>query len=101
MALTYFQWIYGITQLAAVFLSIIAGGIAIHVFKQSKHGHLKAWKFLMVALLLFALEMIFGALKIFGIYANPWITHVIPSFILVFVIAALLTQINIAKGWYE
>lgn len=99
--LTYFEWIYGITQLTAVFLSIIAGFIAITMFKHSRRAHLSAWKYLLAGLILFAAEMIFGALKIFGIYSNPWITHVIPSFLLVLVIAALVRQIEINRGWIE
>jgi hypothetical protein len=50
---------------------------------------------------LFAVEEVLGALKTFGIYSTPHLTHVIPFFILLFVIAGVLAQINITKGWLE
>lgn len=60
---------------------------------------LQAWKFLIIALILFTLEEVVGSLKTFGIYSTPHLTHVIPSFLLVFLIAALVKQIEINKGW--
>ena len=56
---------------------------------------------MIIALLLFAVEEVVGALKTFGIYETPHLTHVLPFFILLFVIAAVLTQINITRGWIE
>ena len=100
--LTPYDWIYGIAILTAVFLSIVAGFIALTLFeKTTQRKYLAAWKPLIVALILFAFEEIFGALKVFGIWSTPWLTHVIPSFILVFLIAALLKQINITRGCGE
>jgi len=97
--LTVYDWIYGIAQLAAAFLSIIAGFIAISIFKAShKQKLLKAWKMLVVALVLFAVEEILGALKTFGVYSTPHLTHIVPSFLLVFLIAALIIQINVNRG---
>jgi len=97
--LTPYDWIYGIAILTAVFLSIVAGIIAMSMFaKATQRKYLSAWKFLIIALVLFAFEEVFGALKVFGVWSTPWLTHVIPSFILVFLIAALLRQINISKG---
>lgn len=99
MPLTIYDWIYGSGQIGAVILSIIAGIIAISMFKQArKRKLLQAWKYLIPALVLFAFEEIFGALRTFGVYSNPWITHVIPSFILAFLIASLVVQIQINKG---
>lgn len=89
-------------MLAAVGLSIVAGAIAMHMFQLShRRKYLAAWKPLCIALVLFAFEEIFGALKVFGIWGNAWLTHVIPSFILVFLIAALIKQINITRGCDE
>jgi len=97
--LTPYDWIYGITLITNVFLSIIAGAIALGLFtKTSQKKILGAWKYLLIALILFAVQGIFGALKVLGIWSTPWLTHVIPSFIIVFLIAALLKQINITKG---
>ena len=56
---------------------------------------------MIIALVLFAVEEVIGALKTFGIYETPHLTHVIPFFILLFVIAAIVIQINITKGWLE
>ena len=94
-----YDWIYGIAQLAAAFLSILAGIIAISMLRAStKQKLLKAWKMLIVALVLFAVEEILGALKTFGVYSTPHLTHIVQSFILVFLIAALIIQINVNKG---
>jgi hypothetical protein len=100
--LTPYDWIYGITEITNVFLCIIAGLLAVGLFsKASQKKYLGAWKYLLVALILFAMEGIFGALKVLGIWSTPWLTHVIPSFILLFLIAALNKQINITRGCDE
>lgn len=100
--LTPYDWVYGIANITNVFLSVIAGIIAISLFeKTSQRKYLSAWQPLLIALILFAIEEIVGALKIFGIWSTPWLTHVIPSFILVFLIAALAKQINITRGCHE
>ena len=102
MALTPYDWIYGITQLAAVFLSIVAGFIAISMFQQAARSkYLAAWKPMLIALVLFVVEEILGVLRTFGIWSTPYLTHVVPSFILVFLIAALVKQINITRGCEE
>jgi len=102
MPLTPYDWIYGIALITAVFLSLIAGFIALSLFEKARERKiLSAWKPLIVALILFALEEIVGALKVFGIWSTPWLTHVIPSFILIFLIAALVKQINITRGCEE
>lgn len=101
-ALTPYDWAYGIAQLAAVFLSIIAGLIAISMFKvSSEHPHLRPWRFMIVTLVLFAVEEVLGALRTFGVWSTPHLTHLVPSFILGFLIAALINQIQVNKGWVE
>ncbi|MBW2969576.1 hypothetical protein KY309_00570 [Candidatus Woesearchaeota archaeon] len=100
--LTLYEWIYGISALTAVFLSIISGIIALSMLKEAKQRkYLAAWRPLIIALVLFAMEEIVGALKIFGIWDVPWLRHVIPSLILVFFIWALIIQINITRGYKE
>lgn len=100
--LTTYDWLLGTAELAAVFLSIIAGILALTLFRQAKAQKiLRAWRWLILALVLFAIEEIIGAIKSFGIFVTPYLTHIIPFFILLFLIAALITQINITKGWME
>ena len=93
------MYLQGIIELAATFLSIVAGIIGSTVFFQaSKKKEYAPWKPLSIVLILFAFEEIFGALKSFGIYSTPWITHVLPSVILGFLIYALVLQILAAEG---
>lgn len=100
--LTTYDWMLGIAELAAAFLSIVAAVIAISMFKTSHQQKiLAAWKWMIIALVIFTVEEVLGALKSFGIYSTPHLTHVIPFFIVLFVIAALITQINITKGSTE
>ena len=99
---TTYEWIYGIAQFAAAFLSVIAGIIALSMFGATReYKTLRSWKYLIIGLVLFAVEEVIGALKTFGIYSTPYLTHVIPFFILLFVIAGVIVQINITKGWLE
>jgi len=95
--LTPYDWVYGIATLTAVFLSVIAGVIALGMFEQARQRkHLAAWKPLIIALVLFAVEETVGALKIFGVYSTTWLTHVIPSFIMLFLIAAITASLDVA-----
>ncbi len=98
--LTTYDWVYGSCQIGAVLLSIIAGIIAVSMLSQaSKRKQLRAWPYLLWALLFFAIEEILGALKTFGIYSTPWLTHVVPGIILAFLITALVIQIQVTKGY--
>lgn len=100
--LTPYEWAYGIAQLAAVFLAIIAGFIALSMFMESaRHPHLRSWRYLIIALTLFAIEEIIGAMRTFGVWSTPYLTHIVPSLILAFLIAALIVQIQTNKGWVE
>ncbi|MBW3002513.1 hypothetical protein KY338_05135 [Candidatus Woesearchaeota archaeon] len=99
---TTYEWIYGITQFSAGFLSVVAGIIALSLFRTARQNKImRSWRFLIIGLVLFAVEEVIGALKTFGIYSTPHLTHVIPFFILLFVIAGVLAQIKITKGWLE
>ncbi|MBU0615462.1 MAG: hypothetical protein KJ601_05185 [Nanoarchaeota archaeon] len=53
---------------------------------------------LLVALVFFSLTEIFGALRAFGIYESPFLTHIIPTAILGFLIAALIMEIYRKNG---
>ena len=99
---TTYDWIYGVAQFAAAFLSVVAGIIAISMFAAAKkYSYLASWRYLGIALILFAVEEVVGALKTFGIYSTPHLTHVLPFFVLLFVIIAVIVQINITKGWIK
>lgn len=99
MQLTTYAWLLGVAQLAAVFLSIVAGIIALSMFKQSREKkYLRSWTLMILVLILFAVVEAIGALREFGIYSIPWLRHIIPSFMLLLLIMALIRQINITKG---
>lgn len=87
----------GVLQTANFILAIVAGLIAASLFSESTRKALRPWRPLAIALIFFALEEIFGALRSFNIYTSSWITHVIPSVIMVFLIAALVMQIMLIR----
>lgn len=94
MALTLYEWIYGVTQFAVAFLSLNAIVVSIILMRVAwKQERLTPWRFLLIALILFAIEEILGTLVTFGIINPTFWTHVVPSFIMVFLIAALLSQL--------
>ena len=98
--LTIYDWVYGISQISAVILVIIAGFIAVSLFSSArKIKKLHAWKWMIPALILFAVVEILGVLRTFGIYSTPFLTHILPGVILGFLIVALVVQININRGW--
>ena len=88
-------YIEGILKIANLFLAVVAGLIAITLFKASrKRTYLKPWYILIVALILFSIQQILGALRAFNIYSTPHLTHIIPTILLGFLIWALVLQIN-------
>lgn len=98
--LSAFDWVYGIAQLTALFLAIFAAFFATTLFKSSKQfAMLGAWRYLIITIVLFAVEELLGTLRSFGVFATPHLTHIVPSFVLIFLIAALQRQISINKGW--
>jgi len=100
--LTLYDWVYGIAQLTAVFLSIIAGFVALSLIKESReHKMMVAWKYLIFSVVFFAAGEIFGALESFGIHRSEFATHVLASLTLVCLIAALSRQVLVNKGWVE
>lgn len=93
------DYVEGLLKIANVFLSVVAGLIAIALFRASQgKEHLKAWKFLIVVLLLFAVQEIFGALRAFQIFSSPYVTHIIPTAMLGFLVAAVLAQIEVHRS---
>ncbi|MFH2027724.1 MAG: hypothetical protein ABIJ08_01165 [Nanoarchaeota archaeon] len=93
----YVFYIEGILKIANVILAVVAGGIAITIFRVSHHRGktLKPWKFLTLALVFFAFQEIFGALRSFKIYEHPYLTHIIPTIIIAFVLTAIILETNI------
>jgi len=98
--LTVYDWIYGVSQLAAMFLALFAAILSLTLFKTSKEFKvLGAWKWMIAVIVLIAVEELLGTLRTFGVWATPHLTHVVPSIILLFLMAALIRQIQINKGW--
>lgn len=90
------QYLEGILKIAILVLSLVAGAIAISLIKISKkRKELNAWLLLIIALIFFAVQVILGALRAFNIFESPYLTHIVPTVILVFLAIALLKQINI------
>ena len=93
------SYIEGILKIANLFLALVAGGIALSIFSHAwRNKELKAWRALIIALVLFVVQMILGALRAFGIYESPYLTHINVSLLLAFLIWALILQISVVKG---
>ncbi|MBT3304151.1 hypothetical protein HN592_04700 [Candidatus Woesearchaeota archaeon] len=90
----------GVLQLTVVFLAIAAGLISLTLFRVSrKNPELVAWKSLMVVLVLFAIVEIVGVLDAFNIWREiNYMRHIIPSFVLIFMIIAIIQQIWVTKA---
>lgn len=94
------SYIEGILKIANLFLVLVAGGIAISVFYHAwKNRELRAWKPMIIALLLFGVQQVLGMLRAFGIYESSFLTHVNVSLLLAFVVYALILQIGVVKGY--
>ena len=93
------NFVEGIFKIANLFLSLIAGILAISLFKLSvkKKKNLTPWKVLIIALIFFVIQETLGALRAFSIFESPYLTHVVPTIILGLLIIALALQINM-KG---
>ena len=79
------DFLEGLLKISNLVLSVIAGIIAASMFKISQERKsLRAWKVLIVVLLLFVVQQILGALRAFGIYSSPFLTHVNVSILLDF-----------------
>jgi predicted membrane-bound dolichyl-phosphate-mannose-protein mannosyltransferase len=91
------QYLEGILKIANLLLATFAGIVAISLFRASKKKEFRPWRMLIIALVFFAIQQILGALRAFNIFSTPYLTHIAVSIILVFLIIALLAQININK----
>ena len=103
MPLSYYDWIYGITQLAAGFLAVFAGIICISMLRMGKTRMLRAWRPLLIALLLFTAGQVIGGLRTFGVVPSTGVwsfaVHILVSGILAFMIVALVIQLQVNRGW--
>ena len=96
-----YDWIYGIAQLTAVFLAVVAGFVAVKSLRSSKGNKFLAWKFLFTALVLFAVNEILGALDTFDVIEPVFWTYLIPLFVFLSFITALILQILVQKRWLK
>ena len=90
----------GMLQLTNMFLAIIAGGIAISMFKvagKKADPSLRPWKFLLFALVIYAVLQIVAVLRSFNIFETPFLTHVIVSVLLFFVIIGLIIELEVVR----
>ena len=85
------EWIL---KFANLFFSIIAGGIAISLFRYRKKQDMKPWFLLIIVLVLFAVQEILGMLRALQIYETPHLTHLNPTIMLALLIWALILQIK-------
>ena len=101
--LTFYDWIYGVTQLAVGFLAVIAGIICLSMLQSSKHRELRAWRAVLIGLFLFICLQVIGGLRTFGMIPNTgiwlFIVHVLVSGILGLLILAITIQLQVNRGW--
>lgn len=89
-------YLEGILKIANLFLSLVAGLIAISLIKSStKKNYLKPWYILITVLVLFAFQQVLGALRAFEVYSTPYLTHIVPTLMLGLLIWKLILQINL------
>lgn len=93
-----YLYLYGTFQVANLFLAVVAGFIAASLFKVShERHHLRPWKVLIVGLILFAILEIVGALRSFGIYTSPFLTHVLTTGIVSLLVVTLVMQLKVGE----
>jgi len=94
------ELIEGLLRIANLFLSIVAGILAITLFKIShKKEYSNPWKVLMITLVVFAINQILNAIRAFDIYPLPYyITEIVPTIIIALMITAVVMQIYVSKG---
>lgn len=92
------EQIEGIIKIANIVLSLIAGVISIRLFSLiGKKESLQPWKPVAIALIFFVIQQILGALRAFNIFESPYLTNVVPAFILAALIWALVLEINLVS----
>lgn len=93
------NFLYGLLQIAGLFLALAAGVIGISLFKAfHERREWWSWKILILALLIYAVHKLFGALDAFNVYqtSTGWMSQVFPVFIQGFVLWAIILEIYIA-----
>lgn len=93
------DYLTGVLQIGNTFLAIVAGFIAATLYKHSSKKEFLAWKPLIFGLILLFVEEIIASFRSFGIYDSPYLTHIIPSFILGLLIYALAVQVDVARHY--
>ena len=93
------EYFAGVLAISNIFLALVAGAIAITLFKPTskKHPLLRPWRYLLAALLLFIFIEIVASLRAFNIAQLPWTTHITASVMVILIIGALLAQLEAAK----
>jgi multisubunit Na+/H+ antiporter MnhE subunit len=88
-------YLEGILKIANIFLSVVAGVIAVSLFQQFKKEKTPlAWRLLIVVLVLFAVQEILGALRAFEIFTTPHLTHINPTLMLALLIWTLVIMVT-------
>jgi len=95
---TAYDWIYGISQLAAAFLSVAALTLTLVIYPLHKRPEHRAWNYVLVAIILFGIEAVLAALNAFGITSQPLLAQTLPGVMLGAIIAALVVQLQANKG---
>ena len=89
------EYLAGVLHVAIIFLSVVAGIFAASLLRVSHEAkQLSPWKYLIVALILFGVEEILGALISFRIILPTFLTHLLPTIILILMLIALREQIS-------
>ena len=93
-----YLYMYGTFQIANLFLAVVAGAMAATMFKAShEKEHLRPWKILIAALIVFAVLEVVGALRSFGVYTSPFLTHILTSLIVGLLVFALVMQLRVGE----
>lgn len=87
-------YVEGIFQVANLLLSLVALGLACLLFFRYKTPALRPWRFVTVGIVLFMAVIAFGALRSFGVYESPYVTHVLTGLVLLVLMAALFVEIR-------
>jgi hypothetical protein len=100
--LSIYDYIYGSAQLGAGILAVIAGFIALSLFHVSNaKTELRAWKYLLAALVIFIVVEVIGGLGAFGVQVPQYWIHVLVSLLLGLLMTSLVVQIHVVRGWKE
>jgi hypothetical protein len=87
-----------VVETTNLILSIVAIIIAIPLIKKSRNVILVAyWRYLLTALILFAVFQIVSNMRTYGVIEIPYFTHIITFFILLFLLITLVKTENVAR----